>query len=483
MGKEILTAQGFEVVTVSNGQAALKMLQQFVPDLVLADIFMPGRNGYEVCQYLKSEGQLSHIPVVLLVGALEPYDQQQGRRVKADGLITKPFQSSTLLKIVRDLLASANPPASAAPPARVAAIPEAALVETSTKELLAKENAQEPETSSPTFGHPKAPQAMTKEPVAAFADLLEPVGTSAVQPVLSGNLQVPENLLSEFPTVEPGPVVRSPVEPGVSQAEQSLLFLDQLFESVKRRETKPPMSAELIGAESASTSPVQALEPETISPARPEAACAVAETTVHEPWAKGSAETESQSESGERTEVVAVVEVPQSPLASQQGPVDSPELGRPSVADLSLMAPQTPAKLVWTAEPAVVTPEDEKLFDETFPNWEELTKLVEQEEAEEQKAEAEKAEKAEEDSESLASMPSLIRAEEDSAAAVQLPEKTTPEAAVLPPRQSPSAESEQLIMNDATLEQLVRMSVEEMMPEIIDRIVRTVGETLRQTEK
>ena len=80
MGKEILAAEGFEVVTVSNGQAALKKLKEFVPALILADVFMPGKSGYEVCEFVKSEASLRHVLVVLLVGAMEPYDPDEGQQ-------------------------------------------------------------------------------------------------------------------------------------------------------------------------------------------------------------------------------------------------------------------------------------------------------------------------------------------------------------------------------------------------------------------
>ena len=96
MGKEILSAKGFEVSTVSNGQAAAKILKQFAPDLVLADVFMPGRNGYELCQLVKSDPDLQHVPVVLLIGKMEPYDEIEGRKVRADAVITKPLESSSL---------------------------------------------------------------------------------------------------------------------------------------------------------------------------------------------------------------------------------------------------------------------------------------------------------------------------------------------------------------------------------------------------
>src|SRR5262249_49597419 len=74
------------------------------PALVLADIFMPGKNGYEVCDYIKNEPSLSAIPVILLVGAFEPFDSNEASRVKADGHLTKPFEIKVLISAVNSLI-------------------------------------------------------------------------------------------------------------------------------------------------------------------------------------------------------------------------------------------------------------------------------------------------------------------------------------------------------------------------------------------
>jgi CheY-like chemotaxis protein len=85
--------EGVEVVTVSDGNEAIEQLQGITPDIVLADVFMPEVNGYEVCRYIKQNAKLKHIPVMLLVGSFEPFDEAEARRVGADDILTKPFQS------------------------------------------------------------------------------------------------------------------------------------------------------------------------------------------------------------------------------------------------------------------------------------------------------------------------------------------------------------------------------------------------------
>ncbi|CAN5847327.1 response regulator [soil metagenome] len=85
--------EGLEVLTVSDGNEAINQLQAITPDIVLADAFMPEVNGYEVCRYIKQNAKLKHIPVILLVGSFEPFDEAEARRVGADDILTKPFQS------------------------------------------------------------------------------------------------------------------------------------------------------------------------------------------------------------------------------------------------------------------------------------------------------------------------------------------------------------------------------------------------------
>ena len=93
------------MVSVSNGEAAVRKLPDFPPDLVLADIFMPVRNGYEVCEFVKKDSRFSHVPVVLLVGAFDPLDEREAQRVGADGILKKPFvPPDPLITMVKTLL-------------------------------------------------------------------------------------------------------------------------------------------------------------------------------------------------------------------------------------------------------------------------------------------------------------------------------------------------------------------------------------------
>ena len=87
------TDEGMEVTTVGDGQHAWDKLDQLAPDVVLADVFMPGVDGYSLCERIKQNERFGSIPVILLVGSFEPFDEAKARRVGADDVVTKPFQS------------------------------------------------------------------------------------------------------------------------------------------------------------------------------------------------------------------------------------------------------------------------------------------------------------------------------------------------------------------------------------------------------
>ena len=93
------------VVAVSDGDQAIARLEASPPDIVLADIGMPGKNGYEVAQYIRQSPRLAHIPVVLLTGAFEPVDQERAAAAGCDGVLAKPFEPQLVIGRVKELLA------------------------------------------------------------------------------------------------------------------------------------------------------------------------------------------------------------------------------------------------------------------------------------------------------------------------------------------------------------------------------------------
>jgi CheY-like chemotaxis protein len=92
------------VVTVGDGNQALAAIHQSPPDIVLADISIPGRNGYDIARFLRDSPRLAHIPVVLLTGAFDQVDQARATAVGCDRVLTKPFDPQLVIACVRELL-------------------------------------------------------------------------------------------------------------------------------------------------------------------------------------------------------------------------------------------------------------------------------------------------------------------------------------------------------------------------------------------
>ncbi|HEX3875709.1 MAG TPA: response regulator [Bryobacteraceae bacterium] len=107
MGERILSDEGFEVVTVSNADAALVRIEDVDPDVVIADAVMPGRTGYDICQYVKMNPRYRHVRVVLTAGVLEPIDEAHAQQVETDSTIKKPFEATALVSTVRPLAEAA----------------------------------------------------------------------------------------------------------------------------------------------------------------------------------------------------------------------------------------------------------------------------------------------------------------------------------------------------------------------------------------
>src|SRR5262249_19015066 len=125
MGERILSDEGYEVVTVSNADSALVRMDDVDPDVVLADTVMPGRTGYEICQYLKMSPRHRYVRFIWTAGVLETFDEDRARRVEADATLKKPFEASALLAAVKPLTeAAAKDRAAVAAPVSPVAAPD-----------------------------------------------------------------------------------------------------------------------------------------------------------------------------------------------------------------------------------------------------------------------------------------------------------------------------------------------------------------------
>jgi CheY-like chemotaxis protein len=98
-----------QVSVVGDGKQAIESIRRDRPDIVLADIGMPERDGYEVASFIKNDPDLAHIPVVLLTGAFEPIDENRARSVRCDGVLVKPFEPQMVINRVKELLAGQRP--------------------------------------------------------------------------------------------------------------------------------------------------------------------------------------------------------------------------------------------------------------------------------------------------------------------------------------------------------------------------------------
>ncbi len=108
MGERILRDEGYEVVSVTDGETALLRMADVDPDLILADVFLPGRSGLDLCSYVKSEPKHSHVRIVLTAGMLEAFDEEQALLAGADAIIKKPFEASAVIATLKPLLEAAR---------------------------------------------------------------------------------------------------------------------------------------------------------------------------------------------------------------------------------------------------------------------------------------------------------------------------------------------------------------------------------------
>jgi CheY-like chemotaxis protein len=101
--------EDIDVIAVSTGSQAIARAPVDRPDIVLADVGMPDRDGYEVAAFIKRTPGLSHIPVLLLTGAFEPIDEGRAKAAGCDGVLVKPFEPQMVITRVKDLIAGKRP--------------------------------------------------------------------------------------------------------------------------------------------------------------------------------------------------------------------------------------------------------------------------------------------------------------------------------------------------------------------------------------
>lgn len=123
----ILAEEGFEIMSTNNGEEALSAISSFKPDIILADVEMPKINGYQLCEKVKQDPSSSEVPVILLAGAFEQFDEELAKKVGADDFIIKPFESQELIGKVHAALAISS--AKKGEPAEISTAPEGKIEE------------------------------------------------------------------------------------------------------------------------------------------------------------------------------------------------------------------------------------------------------------------------------------------------------------------------------------------------------------------
>jgi len=219
----------YELTTVSNGVEALAAVARARPDLVMADVVMPGKNGYEVCEAIKSDPALADVPVILLSGTFEPFDRDRAERARANAIVTKPFDSKNLLVQVEALLQSRprSSPTTVAVPAPVAVEEDHA--RTRAISFVPDHPAPVPsEIASPEFAEFPSDNA--------FEEALERESPPSARPLDADRLRAGSTETAAFPLDDMSPFGHAPLgEPGPvadtgATAGESLSTADNVFD-------------------------------------------------------------------------------------------------------------------------------------------------------------------------------------------------------------------------------------------------------------
>jgi len=294
----------YEVSAVNNGAKAILKLSELRPDIILSDIIMPEKNGYEVCEFVKSHPEFRNIPVVLLTGTFEPFDPDRADKAGCDAVVTKPFESQSLISKVEELIAAAQSAPAAPPAAEPVPEPESFAADTSPwaeettpveapppafpthdADIFSAPAATEPQ---PTMETPFDSGAFGGEtrafPRMSFEEMQQMAATPEPEPITGGETRAFPRMsfeeLQQMSVTEPEP---TPVEPEPEPAWDPF----GAVEAPDDRSTHaiPPLSLDDIAE---TVAPFEAPEP---PPAAPEPPAAAAEPSPWDQQPAFSAET------------------------------------------------------------------------------------------------------------------------------------------------------------------------------------------------
>jgi DNA-binding response OmpR family regulator len=106
MGERILREEGYQVVSLTDGETAALRMADVDPDLVIADVFLPGLSGFELCRFVKSKHR--HVRVILTAGLLEKFEESDAHNAGCDAILRKPFEASVVMQTIRPLVKEAQ---------------------------------------------------------------------------------------------------------------------------------------------------------------------------------------------------------------------------------------------------------------------------------------------------------------------------------------------------------------------------------------
>lgn len=205
----IFANEEFELTVVDNGTAALEKAREVKPDVMLVDALMPGKTGYEVCAEIRRDPVLGAVPILLLIGAFEPLDEEKARECGADATVSKPFESQQLIDRVKEMLELGKTRKTAPPMAQTAASQPAA-ANPAAEEIwgdLSSLDAMAP--AAPAAAAPVAVAPAVPEAVAPAEDIWADVGMES-EPAWESPTPEPA---WEMPAVQAQPAAAAVAQP------------------------------------------------------------------------------------------------------------------------------------------------------------------------------------------------------------------------------------------------------------------------------
>lgn len=104
LAEQILCSRNLEVVSVTDGATALRRLPDVNPDLLITDVYLPTKSGFELARFLRARPEHRHVPIIFAAAPIDEFDEKDAKNAGADIILRKPFEASTLLGSVQQLL-------------------------------------------------------------------------------------------------------------------------------------------------------------------------------------------------------------------------------------------------------------------------------------------------------------------------------------------------------------------------------------------